>query len=109
MPFDAGNLITLGIVIVVLAAYRYLDRENRSLEKVKKFADRIRDELIGHIAWRLLAPALQLSQPVRLLCQEEKPEKLFAELEVLTKTLSEKVQTKGQELQKMEQQLMSTR
>ena len=38
------------------------------------------DAVPKSIAYRLLAPALQLSQPVRLLCQEEKPEKLFAEL-----------------------------
>ena len=38
------------------------------------------DAVPKSIAYRLLAPALQLTQPVRLLCQEEKPEKLFAEL-----------------------------
>ena len=38
------------------------------------------DAVPKSIAYRLLAPALTLPQPVRLLCQEEKPEKLFAEL-----------------------------
>ena len=43
MLFTTGNLITLGIVLVVLLVYRQLDRDNRTLEKVKKFADRQRD------------------------------------------------------------------
>jgi len=43
--FDAGNLITLGVVLVILIAYRILDRDNRSLEKVKKYTDRLKDEL----------------------------------------------------------------
>ena len=43
MLFTTGNLITLGIVAVVLLVYRQLDRDNRSLEKVKKFADRLCD------------------------------------------------------------------
>jgi chromosome segregation ATPase len=49
MLFTTGNLITLGIVLVVLLVYRQLDRDNRSLEKVKKFADRQRDELSAYV------------------------------------------------------------
>ena len=43
--FDPGNLVTLGIVVVILAIYRLLDRDNRSLEKVKKYADKLREDL----------------------------------------------------------------
>lgn len=46
--FDPWNLVTIGIVVVALAAYRILDRDNRSLEKVKKYADRLKDELSAH-------------------------------------------------------------
>jgi chromosome segregation ATPase len=49
MLFTTGNLITLGIVLVVLLVYRQLDRDNRTLEKVKKFADRQRDELSAYV------------------------------------------------------------
>ena len=49
MLFTTGNLITLGIVAVVLILYRRLDRDNRSLEKVKKFGDKIRDELAVYV------------------------------------------------------------
>jgi DNA repair exonuclease SbcCD ATPase subunit len=49
MLFTTGNLITLGLVLVVLLVYRQLDRDNRTLEKVKKFADRQRDELSAYV------------------------------------------------------------
>ncbi len=49
MLFTTGNLITLGIVLVVLLIYRQLDRDNRSLEKVKKYAERLRDELAVYV------------------------------------------------------------
>jgi DNA repair exonuclease SbcCD ATPase subunit len=45
MLFDPGNIITLVLVAIVLGVYRFLDRDNRSLEKVKKYTDRIRDDL----------------------------------------------------------------
>lgn len=38
------------------------------------------DAVPKSVAYRLLAPALTLAQSVRLVCHEEKPEKLFAEL-----------------------------
>ena len=49
MLFTTGNLITLGIVLVVLLVYRQLDRDNRSLERVKKYADRLKDELSVYV------------------------------------------------------------
>ena len=52
MLFDPGNLITLAIVGIVLAVYRFLDRDNRSLEKVKKFTDRIREDLAAYVDQR---------------------------------------------------------
>lgn len=43
--FDLGNLVAIGITLIALLAYRVLDRDNRSLEKVKKYADKLRDDL----------------------------------------------------------------
>ncbi|WP_319560872.1 SpiroCoCo family coiled-coil protein [Marispirochaeta sp.] len=43
--FQAGNIITLAIVLIILAVYRQLDKDNRSLEKLKKFADRMKDDI----------------------------------------------------------------
>jgi LysR family transcriptional activator of nhaA len=34
------------------------------------------------VAWRLLEPALKQAEPVRLVCREDKPERLLAELAV---------------------------
>ncbi len=50
MVFSLGNLIVLGIVIVILAIYRQLDRNNRTLEKVRKYADKVKEELDAVIA-----------------------------------------------------------
>ena len=45
MVFSAGNVLVLFIVVVILAIYRQLDRNNRSLEKVKRYAERVQAEL----------------------------------------------------------------
>jgi len=45
MILTIGNIITLLIVILVLVVYRQLDRNNRSLDKVKRFSDKVRDQL----------------------------------------------------------------
>lgn len=44
MIFSIGNLITLLIVIVVLIVYRQIDRNNRSLDKVKRYSDKIKGD-----------------------------------------------------------------
>lgn len=43
--FDLGNLVAIGITLILLLAYRILDRDNRSLEKVKKYADKLREDM----------------------------------------------------------------
>ena len=50
MIFSLGNLIVLGIVIVILAIYRQLDKNNRTLDKVRKYSDKVKEELDGVIA-----------------------------------------------------------
>jgi chromosome segregation ATPase len=45
MIFSLGNLLAIFIVLIILVIYRALDRNNRSLEKVKRFSDKIRDSL----------------------------------------------------------------
>ena len=39
--FSIGNLITLLVVVAMLFVYRHLDTRRRSLEKVKRYADRV--------------------------------------------------------------------
>ena len=45
MVFTIGNIITLVIVILVLAIYRQIDRNNRSLEKIRRYSDKVIEEL----------------------------------------------------------------
>ncbi len=49
MIFSFGNLLSIIIVLVVLIIYRQIDRNNRSLEKVKRFSDKMKDELAGSV------------------------------------------------------------
>ncbi|MBN2441674.1 MAG: hypothetical protein JXJ04_10010, partial [Spirochaetales bacterium] len=44
-----ANLINLVIVILMLALYRYFDKNNRSLEKVKRFTDKVKENLSGFV------------------------------------------------------------
>jgi chromosome segregation ATPase len=48
--FTLGNLLTLGIVAVVLVLYRQFDRHNRALDKVHKYAERLKEELAAFVA-----------------------------------------------------------
>ena len=45
MIFEIGDLLTIVIVGIFLVIYRQLDQNNRSLEKVKKYADKMKDEI----------------------------------------------------------------
>jgi DNA repair exonuclease SbcCD ATPase subunit len=48
--FTIGNLITLGIVITVLAVYRKLDRQSRGLDKMHRFAGKLKEDLASYVA-----------------------------------------------------------
>ncbi len=43
--FNTADIIVLAIVAIVLFLYRQLDKNNRSLEKVRKYADKVRLDL----------------------------------------------------------------
>lgn len=49
MEFTIGNIITLLVVAIVLAVYRQLDKNNRSLEKIKRYSEKIKDELDNYV------------------------------------------------------------
>jgi len=55
MQFSGADILVIGIVLVVLLVYRQLDRSNRSLEKVKKYAARVHDELEVHVQEKVTA------------------------------------------------------
>ena len=45
MSFSIGDLITFVVVLLILVIFRALDRNNRSLEKLKRFSDKITENL----------------------------------------------------------------
>ncbi len=49
-----GYLIVIGIVLIILAVYRQLDKNNRSLEKVKRYADKVQGDLDGIVSQKAM-------------------------------------------------------
>lgn len=45
MLFSIGNIITILIVLIILALYRQLDRNNRSLDKVRRYSEKITSDI----------------------------------------------------------------
>jgi DNA repair exonuclease SbcCD ATPase subunit len=50
--FSPGNIVTLLISVSLIVIVRQMDRNNRSIEKAKKFGDRLKDELDAFIRER---------------------------------------------------------
>jgi hypothetical protein len=48
--FTLGNILTLGIVGLVLILYRQLDRQNHALNKVHRYADKLKIDLADFVA-----------------------------------------------------------
>ena len=46
---DLGNLITIGITLLLIIFFRLLDKSNRSLDKVRKYVDRCKDDLSAYV------------------------------------------------------------
>jgi len=55
LSFDFGNLIVLVAVVVILIVYRQLDKNNRSLEKIRKYAETVRHDLNEFVEERTAA------------------------------------------------------
>lgn len=56
--------------------------KGRSVGRPVRFTVGVADVMPKLIAYRLLQPALQLTDPIRVVCLEDKPERLLAELAV---------------------------
>jgi len=52
MIFTLGNILTLTISLTLIVIFRQLDKNNRSLEKAKKYGDKLRDDLDLYIKER---------------------------------------------------------
>ncbi len=47
--FDLGNIITIVICLGFITLFRYTDKNNRSLEKLRKFGDRQKDDFVEFV------------------------------------------------------------
>ncbi|MBN1649484.1 MAG: hypothetical protein JW874_15705 [Spirochaetales bacterium] len=47
--FDVGDIIVLIIVVIIFFIFRQLDRNNRSLDKIKRFGEKIKGELSSFV------------------------------------------------------------
>ncbi|MGE0820943.1 MAG: transcriptional activator NhaR [Candidatus Binatia bacterium] len=56
--------------------------KGRSVGRPARFTVGVADVLPKLITYRLLQPALQLTEPIRVVCHEDKPDRLLAELAV---------------------------
>jgi DNA repair exonuclease SbcCD ATPase subunit len=95
MLFDVGNLITLGIVVLVLILFRLMDRGNRSLDKVRKYTDRCKEDIASYIEEKSAAiknygialeverkSASELLRRIQILTREELARKVEAISEI---------------------------
>jgi DNA repair exonuclease SbcCD ATPase subunit len=55
MQFSGADIVVLAIVGIVLFIYRQLDRNKRSLEKVKRYTTRVQEELETHVQDKVVA------------------------------------------------------
>ena len=55
MQFSFADIVVLLVVAITLFTYRHLDRNNRSLDKVKKYAARVHEELEAHVQQKVIA------------------------------------------------------
>lgn len=92
MLFTTGNLITLGIVAVALILYRQIDRGNRSLEKVKKYGDKLRDDLDVYVDKR--AEDLQRFG-IELDVQQKAAKEILKRLQMVEEGLSARAESIG--------------
>ncbi|HYW85947.1 MAG TPA: hypothetical protein VFB30_22035, partial [Spirochaetia bacterium] len=54
MLFSFGDLITLVVVLLIVIVFRAIDRNNRSLEKLKRFSDKITENLAALVEGKTL-------------------------------------------------------
>jgi hypothetical protein len=47
--FGLGNLLTIGIALILIIFFRLLDKSNRSLDKVRKYVDRCKEDMADYI------------------------------------------------------------
>ena len=89
MIFTAGNLITLGIVLITLVLFRQLDKNNRSLDKVRKYGERLKEDLAAFVAER---EAAVKDYGIELDVQQKAAKELLKRLVITEEDLAAKAQ-----------------
>ena len=94
MLFTMGNLITLGIVVLSLIFYRLADRNNRSLDKARKYADKCKEDITAFIEQKSAAIK---DYGIALDVERKSAAELMRRIQILTKEeLAQKVQALAQ-------------
>ncbi|MDR3138831.1 MAG: hypothetical protein LBT95_04055 [Treponema sp.] len=86
--FTVGNLLTLAIVALVLVLYRQFDRQSRTLDKIHKYADRLKEELSTFVAEKEGAVR---DYGIALKVQQDAAKELMKRLQMTDEELAEKV------------------
>ncbi|AEJ20235.1 SpiroCoCo family coiled-coil protein [Gracilinema caldarium] len=89
MIFTTGNLITLGIVLITLVLFRQLDKNNRSLDKVRKYGERLKEDLAAFVAER---EAAVKDYAIELDVQQKAAKELLKRLVITEEDLAAKAQ-----------------
>ena len=93
MLFDVGNLITLGVVILILLLFRLLDRGS-PLDKARKYADRIKEDINAFIDQK---GAIIRNYGIDLEVEQKAAMELMRRIQALTRDdLAQKVQALAQ-------------
>ncbi|MDR0706685.1 MAG: hypothetical protein LBF60_02230, partial [Treponema sp.] len=87
MGIIVGNIITLLIVGMTLFLYRQFDKRNRSLDKVRRYADHLKDELSSFVAEKESAVK---DYGIDLDVQQKSAKELMNKLKLTEEDLAEK-------------------
>jgi DNA repair exonuclease SbcCD ATPase subunit len=85
--FTIGNILTLGIVALVLFMYRQLDRRNHTIDKVHKYAAQVKDELTEFVAEK---EAAVKDYGISLDVQQKSAKELLRRLQITDEELAHK-------------------
>jgi DNA repair exonuclease SbcCD ATPase subunit len=85
--FTVGNLLTLGIVALVLILYRHLDKRSRTLDMVSKYAEKLKNDLKAFVEEQEQAVK---GYGVELKVEKESAKQLMSQVRVTDGELAEK-------------------
>ena len=85
--FTVGNLITLGIVLLILILFRHMDRNNRNLKLLRDYSDKLKKELSSYMEEQEKAVK---DYGVSLNVERESAKELMKRLQMTDEELAEK-------------------